>query len=168
MGGIKDEFIPAGVSFSSWQKTHGFSHLLICEFNCQSSAMKPSTLIAHTKKMAERFILHLIIYTYLEDMCMDQGHLRHSINHNTIVAVDGHVVTPSSTTLDSSSSKVVVDGNTLMPSSSTLSSSFSQVTVDVHKVIPLPKKMTSSSFQVIVDGHAVMPSSTTIILYPFR
>ena len=32
------------------------------------------------------------VYAYLEVMYMDQGRLRQSINHNEVVAVDGHVV----------------------------------------------------------------------------
>ena len=45
---------------------------------------------------------------------MDQGHHRHSINHNEIVTFDGQSVMKLSTTLPFSSSNVAVDGQALI------------------------------------------------------
>jgi len=109
--------------------------------------MKPSALISHTTKMAERCILHFIVYAYLEDMYMDQGHLRHRLNNNEIVAFDIQVIIPSFTTVTSSSSRVVVDGQALIPFSFTIHSSSSQFTIDGHAIMPLSTKSLDHPFK---------------------
>ena len=109
-GRDKECIFPCSSKLSWWWKTYIISNNLPREFNCQSSDMKPSALISQTKKIAKRCILHFIVYTYLEDMYMDQDHLRHTLNNNKIVAVNGQAVAPSSTTVLSLESRVAVDG----------------------------------------------------------
>ena len=73
---------PCNDKLRPWWSSRKFPQNLTTNIKCDSAATSPSGLVMHAKRYSNSCILHFILYTYLSELYMDQGHVRKCIGED--------------------------------------------------------------------------------------